>query len=277
MPDAMIPNSNTIYFASNVGNSRQNQEDNAILPNGSYLTPDVVQSISAQRRTYEKTYARSYEKGFLVAVSDGMGGHASGEVASGQTVRYLSENYQRIIDGAYLNKESVVDEISRLNRSVVSLSKSDPNLRGMGATLCGVLCSNGVCYGINVGDSRLYSYQNGKFEQLSTDHTEGQRLLSLKLLTEEEYQRFPRKKNLYKYIGMNGEVVADVFKIESCEPGTVLVLCSDGLADVISNEEISEILSTNEPIENKGHKLVEQAVARNVGHGDNITLILIEF
>ena len=147
----------------------------------------------------------------------------------------------------------------------------------MGATLCGVLCSNGVCYGINVGDSRLYSYKNGKFEQLSTDHTEGQRLLSLKLLTEEEYQRFPRKKNLYKYIGMNGEVVADVFKIESCEPGTVLVLCSDGLADVISNEEISEILSTNEPIENKGHKLVEQAVARNVGHGDNITLILIEF
>ena len=273
----MILNDITIYFASNVGNSRQNQEDNAILPNGSFLDAELVKSISEHRQTHEAIYKGNFENGFLVAVSDGMGGHASGEVASSLTVRYLSQKYRQFIDGAYLNEQFIINEIGSLNRSVISYSKRDNCLRGMGATLCGVICTNGMYYGVNVGDSRLYHYYNNHLEQLSTDHTEGQRLLKLNLLTEDEYQRFPRRKNLYKYIGINSELIPDVFKIGNCIPGSTLVLCSDGLTDALSDEEIATVLSKPGSIEYRGHLLIDQALERNIGHGDNITLILIEF
>ena len=273
---SMIPNNLSVYFASNVGNSRPNQEDNAILPNAAFLSEDIVKTISEGRQTYELSLNVRDDKGFLVAVSDGMGGHASGEVASAQTVRYLSENYHRLVSEAYFNEQSVTDIIGELNRFVVSYAKTDDHFKGMGATLCGVLCSNSVYYGINVGDSRLYRYYNNQLEQLSTDHTEGQRLLKLNLLTRDELANFPRSKNLYKYIGVNSELVADVFKIGFCIPGTTLLLCSDGLTDALSDEEIATVLETNKTIQNKGKLLMEQALERNVGHGDNITLILIE-
>jgi len=273
----MMPYHVSVYFASNVGNSRHNQEDNALLPGGSYLTPESVKAISGQRHTHEAIFKHSYESGFLAAVSDGMGGHASGEVASAQTVRYLSESYPRIVEGACFGEQFVQAEIAALNRRVLSISQSNASLRGMGATLCGVVCSKGSYYGVNVGDSRLYRYYNGQLEQLSADHTEGQRLLKLNLLTKEEYQRFPRRKNLYKYIGMNGELVADVFKIGFCVPGAMLLLCSDGLADVISDAEIGAVLQGGETIEQKGRALMQRALEGNAGHGDNITLILIEF
>lgn len=273
-----MKNSNvSIYFASNVGNSRANQEDNAILPDGSILNSELVKVLSEQRYTQEKYFKNNYENGFLTAVSDGMGGHSSGEVASAQTVKYLSENYQRIVDGVYLNENSLINEITELNRTVVDISKSDPAFYGMGATLCGMVYNSGLCYGFNVGDSRLYRYFDGNLEQLSTDHTEGQRLLKLNLLTEEEYQRFPRKKNIYKFVGVNSELIADVFKIDNCISGTTLLLCSDGLSDVLSENEISNVLSSNECLENKGRLLINQALERNIGYGDNITLILIEF
>ncbi len=272
----MIQNDMKAYFASNVGNSRQNQEDNLIFPDGSFLTEYLVKSISEDRKTHEASFKGAYENGFLVAVSDGMGGHASGEVASYRTVKYLSENYQRMIDNAHLSEQLVINELGELNRSIVTYAKTDACLKGMGATLCGVICSRGSYYGINVGDSRLYHYYNNQLEQLSTDHTEGQRLLKLKLLTEDEYQRFPRKKNLYKYIGMNNELIADVFKIANCVPESILLLCSDGLTDALANTEISNVLGKDESIEYKGRLLIEQALERNMGHGDNITLILIE-
>ena len=273
----MMPYNISVYFASNVGNSRQNQEDNAILPGGAVLGAELVKSISESRETYESRFDKSCENGFMAAVCDGMGGHASGEVASALSVRYLCENYQRIIDGAYLNEQFLINEIAALNRAVVSYSKTDGELKGMGATLCGVICTKGFYYGFNVGDSRLYRYSDNHIEQLSTDHTEGQRLLKLNLLSEEEYERFPRRKNLYKYVGTNSELIADVFKIGSCVSGSTLLLCSDGLCDVISENEMAEALSKNEPLECKGRALVDKALGRNIGHGDNITLILIEF
>lgn len=267
----------SIYFASNVGNSRANQEDNAILPDGSILNSELVKALSEQRCTQEKCFKNEYKNGFLAAVSDGMGGHSAGEVASAQTVKYLSENYHRIIDGAYQNEHFLINELAKLNHNVLTVSQNVPSCRGMGATLCGVVSTNGVYYGFNVGDSRLYRFFDGNLEQLSTDHTEGQRLLKLNLLTEEEYQRFPRKKNIYKFIGINSELIADVFKIDNCISGTALLLCSDGLSDVLSENEIATVLNNGECLENKGRMLINQALERNIGYGDNITLILIEF
>lgn len=273
----MMSNHISFYLASDIGNSRKNQEDNAILPNGSFLTAELVRSVSDSRQTYEELGSVTYENGFLTAVSDGMGGHAFGELASGQAVKYLSDNYWRIVNGAYPDGRRIADEISSLNRSVVAFSKSDLRLKGMGATLCGVVCTKGALYGFNVGDSRLYRYHDRCLHQLSSDHTEGQRLLKLKLLSEEEYLRFPRKKNLYKFIGINNELAADVFKIEPCASKDLLLICSDGLTDVLPDGEVSLVLGKDASLKEKGSELVKRAVSRNVGRGDNITLILIEF
>ena len=264
------------FFAlSHIGNSRDNQEDSFLLHQGGILPSDVREEMEHSRTPYHKFYSHN-KSNFMVAVSDGMGGHASGEVASSLTIKYLSENYQRLIESAYLNEQFIANEICAINRMVVDSSRKDNRLKGMGATLCGVICSNGMYYGFNVGDSRLYRYHN-QLEQLSTDHTEGQRLRKLNLLTEEECQRFPRRKHLYKYIGVNSELAADVFKIGHCVSESILMLCSDGLTDALNNEEIANILSKDGNIEYKGHLLIDQALERNIGHGDNITLILIEF
>ena len=264
------------FVLSHIGNSRDTQEDNFLLDQCGVLPIDLREEMKLLRTPYIKSFSRDTTN-FMAAVCDGMGGHASGEVASALSVRYLCENYQRIIDGAYLNEQFLINEIAALNRAVVSYSKTDGELKGMGATLCGVICTKGFYYGFNVGDSRLYRYSDNHIEQLSTDHTEGQRLLKLNLLSEEEYERFPRRKNLYKYVGTNSELIADVFKIGSCVSGSTLLLCSDGLSDVINENEMAETLSKNEPLECKGRALVQKALGRNVGHGDNITLILIEF
>ena len=211
---------------------------------------------------------------FAVAVSDGMGGHASGEIASYMTVRYLSDNYARVVDG---EKTDLISLISEINGEVVREARSCPDYKGMGATLCGLLCRDGKLLGFNVGDSRLYRYDGQGLKRLSRDHSEGQRLLDLKLLTEEEVKNFPNRKTIYKYIGMRADLVADVFDIEPCKEKTVFLLCSDGLSDVLDESELSLILSSDVPLKQKSEMLMNRALSRNVGHGDNITIILTEF
>ncbi len=267
----------SVYFASSVGNSRENQEDNALIANGRILSREEVLYISQSRQTYELAYECNLEDNLIIAVSDGMGGHASGEVASAMSVGYLAENCRRIFDPAAITKEALKGEISKLNRYVVESAREREELHGMGATLCGFVRKNGELYGFNVGDSRLYSYRKEGLDQLSVDHTEGQRLLGLGLLSKEECEKFPRRKNLYRYIGYNGELVADAFKIEKSAYTTKLLLCTDGLTDVLSDEEMTEIFKTNQDIKQIGKILIERALGRNAGYGDNITLILIEF
>ena len=264
------------YGISHIGNSRDNQEDNYLVHREGYLPSDVRDEMSSNRTPYSVNGTAKSDR-FMVAVSDGMGGHACGEVASLLTVEYMSDHYDEIIDSIRLGENSLATQISRINSVVSSKAKKDRSCRGMGATLCGVIASEYELVGFNVGDSRLYQFRNGELKQLSTDHTEGQRLLRMQLLTEEEVKNFPRRKNLHKYIGYDGEVIPDIFRITSAEQGTILLLCTDGLSDVISDNEMEEILNGRTSLKDKAIKLVNEAVSKNLGHGDNTTVILIEF
>lgn len=265
-----------ISAISHIGNSRDNQEDNYLVHRGGYLPSDVRDDMSKKRNPH--CIKGTIEKDrFLVAVSDGMGGHACGEVASLLTVEYISDHYDEIIDSIRLGENSLATQISHINDVVSSKAQSDSSCRGMGATLCGVIANEYELIGFNVGDSRLYQFRNGELKQLSTDHTEGKRLLRMQLLTEEEVKNFPRRKNLHKYIGYDGEVVPDIFRITSAEQGTILLLCTDGLSDVMSDKEMERILNGRISLKDKATNLVNEAVSRNLGHGDNTTVILIEF
>jgi len=266
-----------IFMFSNVGNSRANQEDNALIGKEVYLSELEVNELSDTRQTGRKSRFLSKRDPVFVAVSDGMGGHSRGEVASLMTVQYLSDKYHEIIDLALQREQGIQEEIKLLNQKVVSVAKSTPDCKGMGATLCGVVGKQGRYLGFNVGDSRLYQYSAGALKQLSKDHTEGQRLVDLNLLTESELLNFPRRKNIYKYIGRSGDLIADVFRISNCVSGSVLLLCSDGLTDALSDKELEMILSGEECIREKGDKMIEHALSRNPGCGDNITVVLLQF
>lgn len=262
---------NNVYLVSHIGNSRDNQEDNFFISPHVYGGNNVEKLLFHEGKVeYESRLLRA-----LVAVSDGMGGHACGEIASRIVVEQLENNQQTLMTDS--SESVLVSLISKINEYVQNEAKRNSEQKGMGATLCGFLSCSQRILGFNVGDSRLYRFENGYLTQLSKDHNEGQRLLDLNLLTKEELKTFPNCKAIYKYIGMKTDLVADVFDIEPCEKGTILLLCTDGLTDVLADSEIQNILNKGSLLKEKGELLLNTALERNVGHGDNITIILTEF
>lgn len=263
---------------SHVGNSRANQED-SFQVGDQYLDLNTMKKISQASRALRASSAVCFDSametpGILLAVSDGMGGHSSGEVASSLSTKFLAEHDSRIVAGG---KDELLSALTELNLSVLAASREKAEYRGMGATLCGFVYKEGTLLGFNVGDSRLYRYSEGTLLQLSKDHTEGQRLLDLRLLTEQELKTFPRRKAIYKCIGLHSDLVADVYDILPPEKGEIFLLCTDGLTDALADEEIQNVLACHMALREKGEKLLEIALGRNPGRGDNITVLLTEF
>ena len=125
---------------SHIGNSRENQEDNFLLHRSIYVTPSARDKMADTRELYSHNCELNKQR-LLVAVSDGMGGHACGEVASLLTVEYMSDHYDEIIDSIKLGENSLATQISRINSVVSSKAKKDSSCRGMAATLCGVIAN----------------------------------------------------------------------------------------------------------------------------------------
>ena len=260
-----------ILGLSHIGNSRSNQEDN-------FLIGKKYSDLNAIKRFSKESPCVSVEGSCdicntLIAVCDGMGGHASGEVASYLTVKHLADNHDRIVRGGC---SEIAKEISSISNAVLQMGRSDPSCRGMGATLCGLILKQGSFIGFNVGDSRMYRFVDGALSRLTKDHTEGQRLYDLGLLSDEEIKTFPKRKALYKFIGTEGELISDVFELHAENLRGVFLLCTDGLCDVLSDDEIRSVLENDEPLKAKAERMISLALSRKAGQGDNITLILLE-
>lgn len=256
---------------SDIGNSRNNNEDNL------FLSYDMQRRFIINECTESKLVVSSFlPNNFCCAVSDGMGGHEFGEVASLKVVEYLSIYYDELIKSLY-NKDVIKDYITRLNEQFCNFAMRNKNYRNMGATLCGVVANDRKAICFNVGDSRAYKFSSGKLQQITVDHSEGQRLFDLQLLTDEELKAFPNRKAIYKYIGQKTTLIPDVFEIEDYSSCSYILLCTDGLTDVLSGSEIESILSSTDiDINRKSQLLIDLALKRRLNAGDNITLILIE-
>ena len=262
-----------IYSFSHIGNSREKQEDNVIIAPALYHLPYVRRKMEKTKESY--CMATSCEDCMLVAVSDGMGGHDFGEVASLKTVELLSEHYEDILQSAKVGAKAVEGEITALNERIRTFKLLNTEYADMGATLCGIVANEGGMYAFNIGDSRLYRFENGELIRISKDHTEGQRMLDLNVLSKEEVLRFENRKSLYRYIGKDAELAPDVTSLTAVK-GTQFLLCTDGLTDVVSEKEMAAVLSEKCQTEVKGEKLLELALKRNENSGDNITIALIE-
>ena len=271
-----LRNKRKVAVCTNIGNSRENQEDSVVVvcDNKTVLRNSAAEGDPDNRDEY---FLLPKNSELLIAVSDGMGGHLGGETASGYAVTCLEKSMRLLAESKQDAQSGLLEIISRISQDVVTLAGKKTECRGMGATVSGLYAKGSTFCCFHAGDSRIYQYAGGILTQLTKDHTEGQRLMDLGLLTEEEAQRLPHGKRIYKYIGMNGTLRADVMDVSSVAPGDLFLLCSGGLTDALPDSDIREILKREEPLEAKRERFLREALGRRIGFGDNISFVLVEF
>ena len=198
-----------------------------------------------------------------------MGGARAGEVASGLAAAALQEND---VNGS--GEERVVALMQAANRSVYERSSSDADVAGMGTTMTVALVENGgVTFG-HVGDSRAYVLRDGELEQLTDDHSLVAELVRGGKLSAEEAEHHPQRSVITRALGTDPDVDVDTFTVEG-HAGDVYVLCSDGLTDMVADNEIGEVLSEQrESLEEAADELVRRA--NRAGGQDNITVVAFE-
>lgn len=209
----------------------------------------------------------------LAVVADGMGGHAAGEVASAIAVREFREHV-----AAHPSLAGLETALSAANSAIMRDAQANPGRAGMGTTLAAVVL---VEYGgdrapawVNIGDSRIYQLRDGALKQLTQDHSVAEEWFRQGRLTAEEAAVHPSRHQLTRVLGMPEEPRGDV-GVLSAQAGDRIVLCSDGLSNEVTNEEIVALASAPTSLDDAARNLVARA-NQNGGH-DNITVAIIEF
>jgi protein phosphatase len=206
----------------------------------------------------------------VLAVADGMGGHAAGEIASASVIQSIAANINEIPSKMHDARAWLIDCVELAQQNVGDLIADDPDRRGMGTTFSAVVaCEDGVTIG-HIGDSRIYLLHDKQLTQVTTDHTYVQMLVAQGQLTSAEAENHPRKNLLMRAIDGIHNVELDVTEI-SVVPGDRFLVCSDGLSGVMSDAHIAEVLSA-EDLTYAGSTLLEHALA--AGAPDNVTVLI---
>jgi serine/threonine protein phosphatase PrpC len=205
----------------------------------------------------------------LFAIADGMGGAQAGEVASRLAAAAVREG-----GAGSGGEERIFELIQEANRRVYDRSSTDPSTSGMGTTMTVALVEDGAVAFGHVGDSRAYLIRDGEMEQLTEDHSLVNELLKSGKLSPEEAGMHPQKAVITRAVGTDPDVDVDTFTV-AAQTGDLFLLCSDGLTDVVAEEEILELVERNrEDIDRALRALVKEA---NRGGGeDNITVVAFE-
>lgn len=199
----------------------------------------------------------------LIAVADGMGGHAAGEVAS-----------RLALDSANRTSGTPAEKVALANVAVLAGGSERIDRSGMGTTLTlGVFNSDGRLEVGHVGDSRLYLARKGSLVQVTTDHSLVAEYLATGQITPEEAERHPRRNVITRALGIEHDIEVDEHTVH-LRPGDRVLLCTDGLTTMVSHEEISEILDTNQSAQAAAWALVE--AANEAGGEDNITVAVVD-
>ncbi len=211
----------------------------------------------------------------LYLLADGMGGYNGGEIASKLAVQtaknYIENNFKEIEK----DRDSIIQllgsSMEYANMVVYEKSKENAELQGMGTTLEICLIYNNKVYIGHVGDSRIYRIRKGFIRKLTQDHSYVQKLVADGTITKEEAAHHPQKNMLMKALGCNAFVEPDVM-VKGFLKDDILIMCSDGLTNMVDQETIYKLASKN--IEQAPKDLVE--LANNNGGYDNITVVVIK-
>ena len=210
----------------------------------------------------------------LFILADGMGGYNGGEVASTLATEaaknYIIDNFEKIEHSKEEILELVKNAVEYANNVVFEKSKTDKELEGMGTTLDICFIYNNKIYIGHVGDSRVYRVRGELIRKLTKDHSYVQQLVEDGKITREEANHHPKKNMLTKALGCTAYVEPDI-RARNLEPGDILVMCSDGLTNMVEEKEIYQVIKENP--ETAPQTLVN--LANNAGGYDNITVITI--
>lgn len=257
-----------IFVSTNVGNYRKNNEDNYFAGIG-YTNSDAENDKTLMFET-------DPSKSKVFSVCDGMGGESCGEVASGCAVKLLSEYSGKIgkAESADEQKKYVKEYVCDANNQIVDEIIKAGGLRG-GTTLTLACVLNDKISMYYLGDSRIYMFRNGIMTRITRDHTVAYEKVDANIYTEEEAEKSPDAHKLTMFLGVDDEKIglnAEYAGSYTLSPGDRFLMCSDGLTDMCTNEEISEVLDME--CENVAKELVNTALIN--GGEDNVTCLVIE-
>jgi PPM family protein phosphatase len=213
------------------------------------------------------------EKGYLLIVADGMGGHKAGEVASKMATEIISQEYFKQNGNGSIEK-NLFKAFTLANKRIYDLATTQKAYHGMGTTCSAFVVAGDTVYYAHVGDSRGYFFKNNSIVRITQDHTYVQELVNKGEITAKEADTHPKRNILTNAMGTKPELRIDTGKCNYLfEINDRLMLCSDGLYDYLDENELAEILSSRSLQEAAEYMIAE---AKKRGGHDNITVVLSE-
>jgi len=244
-----------------------------------------ISDVGLKREGNEDSFSTEDNLGLYI-VADGMGGHLAGEVASQVAVEMINKSFRKWVESETREDELygppdsslsirgnyILSSIRLANRVVHEMAVEYDQYHGMGTTVVTLLATPGLIIAANVGDSRIYMVRDGNIERLSKDHTLVTEQIEMGMLTEEEAATSPLKHVLTRNLGSAENVDPDVFEIEPSNKDR-FILCSDGLTDLVTDEEILKMTQDEDDPESLCRRLVDRVLKR--GAHDNTTVVSV--
>ena len=252
-----------VCAVTHAGRIRKENEDNYDL-NGRMTSTGDLKKGSA--------FVQSMTEPFHLSVCDGMGGESYGELASGIAVETIAAHAANVYESGEDFSFAISNCLDDANNRICA----EINARGkrMGTTLATIYAVKGKVICVNIGDTRVYHYSKGILEQISFDHTHAQTIVDAGEVSMDNIGQIPDAKRLTRHLGVfpeEGGLSPNISVIDDVDDGDIILLCSDGLTDMLSDDEITAILSTGENAQGVASKLVRRAL--EVGGKDNITVM----
>jgi len=236
------------------------------------------------REHNEDSIALIAEKG-LVVLADGMGGYNAGEVASGMATTVITTEMRQLLEdhppheidqqsGQKTSQKMLQEQVTKANTSIYQASQSQPQYAGMGTTLVIALFYDNKMMVAHIGDSRLYRLRGNEFTQVTKDHSLLQEQVDAGMLTKEQAKHSANKNLVTRALGIDPAVEAEIHEYDTL-PGDIYLLCSDGLSDMVGDEDIGMALQALGANLNLAAQQLVQ-MANDNGGRDNVSVILIK-
>lgn len=235
-----------------------------------------LSDIGLVRQNNEDVWAE-VEDLSLYLLADGMGGHQAGEIAAREAIDVFCQISQKALKDESLSLDERVEEIKatfdQVNSHVYKMGRANSELKGMGTTLCALLINDEGAIIAHVGDSRVYRLRHGQLVQITKDHSLVRELIELGQVSERQASDFVYKNIITRAIGTEPTVEPSVQILENIS-GDIYILCSDGLSDLLSLNEIEAIVKKHEHLSQSAKELVDASKAKG-GH-DNVTVVMVK-
>jgi protein phosphatase len=267
-----------VAAASDPGKVRERNEDHYFVARGGRHITTLLTNVPSR-----DVPSQFGETGYLMIVADGMGGHAGGEVASRMAIATLINIILHVpdwilrLDEEHAQKvmERAAQRYRQVHEALQERARLEPRLRGMGTTMTGAISLGDDLFITQVGDSRAYLFREGKLQLLTRDQTHAQMLADSGLISQQEVARHRLRHVLTNALGGSQKDVRVEIQRFKLIDGDRLLLCTDGLTDMVEDSEIAEALASESRSDQACRLLVERALAN--GGKDNVTIVLAHY